>query len=111
MANKREAISHAAYTVLRTFAAQRGLPRAEWMQVLGYAPNASTAPAKLGRSAALAVLAARSQDGANAADNFTDTTGYAPHAPGRQTPGNRLTISVNAQLPTTPQWGRVDPFD
>ena len=79
-ANKREAISHAAFTVLRTFAPQHRRALIERMQELGYDPNADTPPAKVGRRAAEAVLADCRDDGANEAGNFADTTGYAPPA-------------------------------
>jgi hypothetical protein len=109
LANKREALSHAAYTVLRTLAPQRRHALAAWMQALGYEPNASTAPAKLGRRAALAVLAARSQDGADAAGDFADTTGYAPTHTGALDAWRPIDYFGRPQLPTTPQWGRVEP--
>jgi hypothetical protein len=72
--------------------------------------NASTAPAKLGRRAALAVLAARSQDGANAVGEFADTTGYAPTRTGVPDAWHPIDYFGRPQLPTTPQWGRVEPF-
>jgi hypothetical protein len=52
-ANKREAISHAAFTVLRTLAPQRRRALIERMRMLGYDPNADTPPAQVGRRAAL----------------------------------------------------------
>ena len=110
VANKREALSHAAYTVLRTLAPQRRHALATWMQALGYEPNASTAAAKLGRRAALAVLAARAQDGANAVGEFADTTGYAPTRTGAPDAWHPIDYFGRPQLPTTPQWGRVEPF-
>jgi hypothetical protein len=110
LANKREALSHAAYTVLRTLDPQRRHALAEWMQALGYEPNASTAPAKLGRRVALAVLAARSLDGANAVSDFADTTGYAPTRTGVAGAWRPIDYFGRPQLPTTPQWGRVEPF-
>ena len=64
-ANKREAISHAAFTVLRTLAPQHRHALIERMQALGYDPDADTLPAKVGRRAAVAVLANRRYDGAN----------------------------------------------
>ena len=45
-ANKREAISHAAFTVLRTLAPQRKRALIDRMQTLGYDPNAETPPAR-----------------------------------------------------------------
>jgi hypothetical protein len=110
LANKREALSHAAYTVLHTLAPPRRHALAQWMQTLGYEPDASTAPAKLGRRAALAVLAARLQDGANAAGDFADTTGYATKRGGPPDAWRPIDYFGRPQLPTTPQWGRVEPF-
>lgn len=107
-ANKREAISHAAYTVLSTLAPQRRGALAARMAELGYEPNATTAPAEVGRSAALAVLAKFREDGANESGGFSDTTGY------KTMPGadhwQPILAFDKPQLPTTPQWGRVMPF-
>jgi hypothetical protein len=109
-ANKREAISHAAFTVLRTLAPQRKRALIDRMQALGYDPNAETPPARIGRHAAAAVLAMRRDDGANEASDFADTAGYAP----RKSPGpdawQPIRYFGKQQLPTTPQWGRVLPF-
>ena len=97
-ANKREAISHAAYTVLRVLAPRRKHALTERMMALGYDPNANTAPAKVGRRAATAVLAACREDGANEAGNFADTTGYAPEKLTRPMHGNRSNFSENANF-------------
>jgi hypothetical protein len=109
-ANKREAISHAAYTVLRTLAPQRGHALAKRMAELGYDPNANTAPAVLGRRAANAVLAKFREDGANETGGFADTTGYKTK--GAEDPASWQPILAfgKPQLPTTPQWRRVMPF-
>jgi hypothetical protein len=109
-ANKREAISHAAFTVLRTLAPQHRHALGERMQELGYDPNADTLPAKVGRRAAAAVLANCRDDGANEAGNFADTTGYEPET--SRSPGAWRPIESfgKRQLPTTPQWSRVMPF-
>jgi hypothetical protein len=80
-ANKREAISQAAFTVLQALAPQHRHALIERMQELGYDPNADTLPATVGRRAALAVLANRRDDGANEAGNFADTAGYEPRTP------------------------------
>ena len=110
VANKREAISHAAFAVLRTLAPQRKRALIERMQALGYSPSAETAPARIGWRAAAAVLAMRRDDGANEAGDFADTSGYAP----RNSPGpdawQPIEYFGKRQLPTTPQWGRVLPF-
>ena len=109
-ANKREAISHAAFTVLRTLAPQRRRALIERMRMLGYDPNADTPPARVGRRAALAVIAARREDGANEAGDFADTTGYAPRKSGAADAWQPVEELGRPQLPTSPQWSRVDPF-
>ena len=109
-ANKREAISHAAFTVLRTLAPQHRHALIERMQALGYDPNADTLPAKVGRRAAAAVLANRRYDGANEAGNFADTTGYRPQTSGAPDAWQPIESLGKRQLPTTPQWSRVMPF-
>ena len=63
--NKREAVSHAAYEVLRELAPVRSRALAAYMAALGYETNATSAPAMVGRRAAQAALAAARQDGAN----------------------------------------------
>jgi hypothetical protein len=109
-ANKREAISHAAYTVLLALAPQRRFALDARMVALGYDPNADTAPARLGRRAAGAVLSARREDGANEAGNFADTTGYAPRKSGVRDAWQPIEFFGKRQLPTTPHWSRVLPF-
>jgi len=109
-ANKREAISHAAFTVLRTFAPQHRRALIERMHELGYDPNADTPPAKVGRRAAEAVLADCREDGANEAGNFADTTGYQPQTSGAPDAWQPIESFGRRQLPTTPQWSRVMPF-
>ncbi len=109
-ANKREAISHAAFTVLRTFAPQHRRALIERMQELGYDPNADTPPARVGRRAAEGVLADCRDDGANEAGNFADTTGYAPPASAAPDAWRPIELFGRPQLPTTPQWSRVMPF-
>jgi membrane-associated phospholipid phosphatase len=109
-ANKREAISLAAFTVLRTFAPQHRHALVERMEELGYDPNADTPPARVGRRAAEAVLAACRDDGANEAGNFADTSGYKPQMSGPQAAWRPIESFGKRQLPTTPQWSRVMPF-
>jgi hypothetical protein len=109
-ANKREAISHAAFTVLRTFASQHRHALIERMEELGYDPNADTPPARVGRRAAEAVLAACRDDGANEAGNFADTSGYKPPMSGPPDAWQPIESFGRRQLPTTPHWSRVMPF-
>ena len=109
-ANKREAISHAAFTVLRTFAPQHRHALIDRMEQLGYDPNAGTLPARVGRRAAEAVLAACRNDGANEGGNFADTSGYKPQMSGPPDAWRPIESFGKRQLPTTPQWSRVMPF-
>jgi membrane-associated phospholipid phosphatase len=108
--NKREAISHAAFTVLAALAPQHRHALIERMQELGYDPNADTLPAKVGRRAAAAVLANCRDDGANEAGNFADTTGYKPRISGPPDAWQPIESFAIRQLPMTPQWSRVMPF-
>jgi hypothetical protein len=109
-ANKREAISHAAYTVLRVLAPQRRRALTERMAALGYDPNATSKPAELGRRAAYAVLAKFRDDGANEAGDFADDTGYMPRKPDVADAWQPIELLGKRQLPMTPQWVRVTPF-
>jgi membrane-associated phospholipid phosphatase len=109
-ANKREAISHAAFTVLRTLAPQHRRALIERMRMLGYDPSADTPPARVGRRAALAVMAARREDGANETGNFADTTGYAPRKSSEGDAWRPIEELGRPQLPTSPHWSRVSPF-
>jgi hypothetical protein len=108
--NNEATISHAAYTVLRVLAPQRQRALIERMTALGYDPNADTAPAEIGRSAAFAVLAARREDGSNEVGDFADTTGYSPRGSDAPDTWRPIEYFGKHQLPTTPQWGRVLPF-
>ena len=109
-ANKREAISHAVYTVLSVLAPQRRRGLAERMVALGYEPDATSKPAELGRRAAYGVLAKFHDDGANEAGNFADTTGYVVRSPDVTDAWQPIDLFGKRQLPMTPQWSRVMPF-
>jgi hypothetical protein len=79
-ANRREAVSFAAYrALLNLFPADIAL-FANLMTALGYNPsNASTdpsTPAGIGNLSAQAVLAFRERDGSNQANGYADYTGY-----------------------------------
>lgn len=92
-AAREEAISYAAYRVLE----HRYAPRLstggavsevcfrEFMNVLGYDPDDTTAagdtPRALGNRIGAAVIAMRMDDGANEANNYADTTGWMPTNP------------------------------
>jgi hypothetical protein len=109
-ANKREAISHAAYTVLRMLAPHRTRALDAYMRTLGYDPQATTPAALAGRRAALAVLAYRRYDGANEAGNFADTTGYQPRSRAAPAAWQPIMALGQRQIAITPHWSRVMPF-
>lgn len=93
-------------------------------------------PEGIGNLAAMAVISARENDGANAANDFADTTGYVPQNSdditepgfdpnawtplrvpnGTVTDANGIPIvtddpsSYTVQVPISPHWGTVDPF-
>ncbi len=85
-ANKKEAISYAAYRVLQNLFPAGRYPRigevnfAGQMEALGYRSDGTTptAAAQVGARAADAVIASRANDGANQSGNYADTTGYTP---------------------------------
>lgn len=90
-AARREAISYAAYRVLvqryehATGGAVSMACFRAFMTRLGYDPDDRTAvgdtPRALGNRIADAIIAATIDDGANEANNYTDTTGYTPANP------------------------------
>jgi len=122
-ANKSEAISYAAYRVLRDlFPSQVGL-FTQLMNELGFDPNNTstdnTQPSGIGNISARALLAARRDDGSNQLNGYTDYTGYQPvntpdeiidpnHWQPLRTPLNDPNGKVQKFL--TPQWGSVTPF-
>ncbi|GAB5562400.1 MAG: hypothetical protein SynsKO_40470 [Synoicihabitans sp.] len=85
-AAQREAISHAAFTVLSArYAESPGKDRSQFgfrwlMQQLGYDADNTTisgnSPAAVGNRIGAAVLAAGLLDGSNEANNYADTSGY-----------------------------------
>lgn len=124
-ANKAEAMSWAAYTTLVDLFPDQAAFFATIMQSLGYDPAvqaiAPDSPAALGREIGLALIEARSGDGANQAAGYADTTGYAPVNSGpsdivdiaRWTPEN-VPLDPEDGTPEqnflTAQWGTVTPF-
>lgn len=123
LANKQEAISYAAYTVLTDLFPNAGLVNnfRTQMNTLGYNPDmASTNAANVGVTLANSLLTARRFDGANQAGGYADTTGYTPINPSSTnilqmdawTPeylpiGN---TSGPQQSALHPHWGQVTPF-
>ena len=90
-AARAEAISYAAYDLL-TQRYQHAIGGATsvacfraFMTALGYDPDDATAtgdtPRALGNRIAQAIIAATLDDGANEANDYADTTGYAPVNP------------------------------
>lgn len=110
-ANKAESISHAAYTTFDTlFPFYAGTARA-LMRAKGYSPEDDTAPARLGRQAAMAVIEARfADDGTNWQNDYADTSGYELPDPSLPDTWEPIVVSDRLQEPTTPHWGGVRPF-
>ena len=110
VANKREALSHAAYEVLRELAPVRRHALRERMALLGYDVDATSAAADVGRRAARAALAAVRQDGANQDADYQDTTGYRRGRQATAASWRPIAALGAAQLPVSPHWSRVMPF-
>src|SRR6516165_5748790 len=108
--NKREAVSYAVYEVLRELAPPRRRALAAYMAALGYETNATSAPAKVGRRAAQATLAAARQDGANQEAGYQDTTGYRVADPSTASSWQPTDELGALQLPISPHWSRVMTF-
>ncbi len=119
LANKNKAISFAAYKALVDLFPARQFDFAEQMNVLGYAVDGSdtSTPAKVGNTAAQAVLDYRHGDGSNQLNGYADTTGYKPVNTGdvvvdpwRWQP-LRVPLGIGPeQRATTPQWSKVTGF-
>jgi hypothetical protein len=111
-ANKNQAISHAAYR-----AASWVWPgcQADWdaqLEALGYSAGDATTAASVGRTAADAVIAHRSGDNANQANNYADTSGYTPVNPPAPAPlVDPWRWQPQSSAPAvTPHWRQVTPF-
>jgi hypothetical protein len=113
LANKNQAISHAAYR-----AASWVWPgcQADWdaqLAALGYGLGDATTAATVGRTAADAVIAHRTNDNSNQAGGYADTSGYQPVNP---PPPAALVDPWRWQPQTsmsgsTPHWRQVTPFN
>jgi hypothetical protein len=117
--NKNKAVSFAAYTTLVDLFPARANDFALQMKELGYSVDGSdtSTPAKIGTTAAQAVIAFRHKDGANQLGGYADTTGYQPvNTPDKVIDRWRwqpLRVPLgtgNPQRALTPQWGEVIPF-
>ena len=123
LANKSEAVSYAAYTVLTDLFPDAGLTKGfrDRMTALGYDPDsASSPPANVGVTMANTLLAFRHKDGSNQLNGYADTSSYAP------VNSSSLKIvdieawtpefvpigdpSGSLQSPLHPHWGGVTPF-
>jgi hypothetical protein len=118
-ANKRKAVSFAAYRALvDLFPGQKAIIDAR-MRGLGYngadASMDAATPAGVGNRVAKALLEFRHQDGSNQLNGYADTTGYVPV----NTPDNVVDPSrwqqlrfANGKAPgfIAPHWGLVVPF-
>lgn len=81
IANKSEAISYAAYTVLSDIFTDATIQQSlrSRMTTLGYDPDSSTSSsANIGVTMGNALVASRSNDGSNQSNGYADTTGYTP---------------------------------
>ncbi|HET6752083.1 MAG TPA: vanadium-dependent haloperoxidase [Actinomycetes bacterium] len=117
-ANKRMAISFAAYRALVNLFPARTASFDAVMAALGYDPagtSRASSPAGVGGRAAAAVLAHRAGDGANQAGGYADTSGYRPvNTPDEVLDADRwqpLRLPGGAvQTWATPHWYQVTPF-
>jgi hypothetical protein len=127
-ANKREAVSYAAYRTLVDLFPTQSFAFASLLTSLGYDPSDASAdattPSGIGNTAAAAVIAFRHSDGANQLGDlhpgaYSDYTGYAsvntPDAivdPNRWQP-LRVPDGQGGEVVQkfiAPQWGNVVPF-
>ena len=119
--NKNKAVSFAAYATLVDLFPSRQEDFALQMKELGYSVDGSdtSTPAKIGATAAHAVIQYRHKDGANQLGGYADTTGYQPvNTPDQvndrwrwqplRVPLGSPTGKVQKAL--TPQWAEVVPF-
>ena len=109
-ANKREAISHAAFTVLRTLRRSIGARSSSGCRSSAMIPTPTPCQPRSGAGLLRPFSPACRDDGANEAGNFADTTGYRPQMSGAPDAWRPIELLGKRQLPTTPQWSRVMPF-
>ncbi|HEV2928292.1 MAG TPA: hypothetical protein VGW74_06340, partial [Propionibacteriaceae bacterium] len=119
--NKNKAVSFAAYATLVDLFPARADDFALQMKELGYSVDGSdtSTPAKIGTTAAQAVIAFRHKDGSNQLGGYADTTGYQPvNTPDKVVDRWRwqpLRVPLGnpngtVQKALTPQWPEVIPF-
>lgn len=109
-ADKEEAISHAIYTALSSWTPSNQAAFDAFMAAKGYDSSSDGVYAVLGRTAAQRVFEARMNDGANRANGYADTTGYAPRDPSARDSWQPWREGSAAQKPLTPHWGHVRAF-
>ncbi len=123
LANKREAISYAAYaTLIDLFPTQQQIFD-QVMQQLGYDPTIAIAnpesPRGIGQAAAKALLSFRHHDGSNQLNRYADPNNYQPVNPPDRlvNPYHWQPLRVPLDDPNgrlqaflTPHWGEVIPF-
>ncbi len=122
-ANKAEAMSFAAYQVLSELFPEQTAIFDDVMVELGFdlvnTSTDTTTPAGIGNFSAEVLMNFRQEDGANQANDYVDTTSYAPvntpdniRAIDRWTPERVPINSPDAALQEflTPQWGMVEAF-
>jgi hypothetical protein len=122
-ANKRVAMSQAAYDVLVDLFPAQQTDLAKRLKAFGGDPGnmatTGTSPVAIGNAAAAAIIAVRHQDASNQLGDITpgaysDYTGYAPvNTPTTVLDPNRwqpLVVNGATQSFLTPQWQNVIPF-
>jgi hypothetical protein len=82
LVNKEKAVSYALYRAMLTYYFSDSVLLKTRMKEFGFDPNNNSTdpgtPEGVGNLAALAVINARMNDGANQTDSYSDYTGYAP---------------------------------
>ncbi len=125
-ANKREAMSHAAYQVLTDLFGSEAQIFDDLMLKLDYNPNSQSTAAGVGKQMALELLSMRHSDGSNQLGNSQNGQTGIPYSNTEYQPvnetGNSFDIERwtpefvpidsigNEQEFLTPQWGEVTPF-
>lgn len=115
LANMNEAVSHAIYNAILVVAPNSKVEAETFMTSKGYALDASSAPAVLGRTVAQRVVESRNNDGSNHANGYADTTGYQPKPTTVLDAWQPLRVPLsnpegNVQRALSPHWGAVKTF-
>ena len=107
LANKNQAISHAAHVALSDVFPGCGGEFNQQLADLGFAPGDTTPAAVIGRQAGQRCIDTRRTDRSNQAGNYANTTSYQPSTSGDPWRWQPLP----GQAGMTPQWGTVTTFN